>query len=126
MSILIEDYPALDIENPETTNFIWFISAADPEVLAHLGVTSPPSLGQILIDNAIVLAQNAGFLGGIGLHAAKAGGPPLLEVYQQCGLQPLPAGAQLPSAIKRANDGRFFLADGPLSETLAAKWDPYR
>jgi hypothetical protein len=127
MSILIEEYPHLDINDPGDSDFLWFISAADSEVLsAHFGVSDPPALGRVLIDSAIVLSQNSGFLGRIGLHAAKKGGANLLTVYGKCGLKSLPATALLPSAISRKNDGRFFYADEPTAEALAELLDHAR
>jgi hypothetical protein len=80
----------------------------------------------LLLDNAIVLSQNAGLGGRIGLHAATAGGDGLLAVYGRCGLLRLPATRPLPPLIRRANDGRFFYTDGGVAESLAAALDPSR
>ena len=114
MSILIEEYPYLDVTRDVDADFLWFISAADPEVLTgQFGMSNPPALGRVLIDNAIVLSQNAGLGGRIGLHAAVTGGETLLALYERCGLLPLPLTAQLPPAVRRPNDGRFFCLDEP-------------
>jgi len=127
MSILIEEYPYLDIDYPGSSHFVWFISAADAEVLSSdFGMSHAPALGRVLLDNAIVLSQNAGFAGRIGLHAATAGGDTLLKVYGRCGLINLPAKAALPPYVRRKNDGRFFYADEPAAEALAALLDPSR
>jgi hypothetical protein len=75
MSIVIEDYPHLDVSDPGQSDFLWFMSAAESVVLQHrFGVSNPPSLGRVLIDCGIILSQNAGFWGRVGLHAAQAGG----------------------------------------------------
>jgi hypothetical protein len=127
MSILIQRYPYLDVTTFHDSHFVWFISAADSSVLStHFSVTDPPALGRVLLDNAIVLSQNAGLAGRIGLHAAVAGGPGLLTVYVKCGLLRLPAASPLPSAIHRKNDGRFFYADELIAEALAALLDSTR
>jgi hypothetical protein len=78
------------------------------------------------LDDAIVLSQNAGLAGRIGLHAAAAGGAALLNVYARCGLINLPAGAEMPPEVRRKNDGRFFYADENQAETLARMLDPSR
>ena len=127
MSIVIEEYPYLDIEHPGESNFMWFMSAADAQVLAaEFGMSHPPALGRVLLDNAIVLSQNAGLEGRIGLHAAPAGGDGLLVMYGRCGLMRLPATAVLPPAVRRRNDGRFFYADERVAETLAVALDASR
>jgi hypothetical protein len=127
MSIIIEDYPYLVAEHSAASNFVWFLSAAEAAVLtADFGLSNPPALGRVLLDNAIVLSQNLGFGGRIGLHAAVAGGAALLKVYTQCGLLNLPEGLKLPAAVRRANDGRFFYADEPLAEALASSLDGRR
>jgi hypothetical protein len=127
LAILIEVYPYLDVDHPGESHFVWFMSAADPGVLAsEFGMTQPPALGRLLLDNAIVLSQNAGLGGRIGLHAATAGGHGLLRVYDRCGLLRLPATKSLPAPIRRSNDGRFFYADEGLAESLAAALDPSR
>jgi hypothetical protein len=124
MSILIEQYPHLDVRTPGDSYFVWFISAADSDVLsAHFGVSDPPALGRVLLDNAIVLSQNAGLSGRMGMHAAVAGGPDLLTVYSKCGLLRLPEAAPLPKSIRRKNDGRFFYADEPVANALTALLD---
>jgi len=127
MSILIERYPYLEIGTPSDSYFLWFISAADSGVLSsHFGVSDPPALGRVLLDDAIVLSQNDGLSGRMGLHAAAGGGPALIAVYVKCGLLRLPAAAALPKAIGARNDGRFFYADEPVAETLAALLDSAR
>jgi hypothetical protein len=127
MSIVVEDYPYLDVRHPGKSNFVWFMSAADSEVLAaEFGMSHPPALGRVLLDNAIVLSQNAGFEGRMGLHAAPAGGDGLLAMYGRCGLTHLPATAALPPAVRRVNDGRFFYADEVVAERLAAALDASR
>jgi hypothetical protein len=81
MSILIEEYAYLDVARDVAAHSLWFISAADPAVLTEqFGMSNPPVLGRVLIDNAIVLSQNAGLGGRIGLHAAVAGGEALLAM----------------------------------------------
>jgi hypothetical protein len=127
MSILIDGYPHLDARTPAESYFVWFISAADSEVLKnHFGVSDPPSLGRILLDSPIVLSLNAGFSGRIGLHAAVLGGPRLFVFYVKCGLLNLPAMAPLPPSVTRKNDGRFFYADEGMAEALAAQLDGLR
>jgi len=127
MSIFIEGYPFLDAAGSFESYFVWFMSAADPALLqSDFGMSEPPALGRVLLDNAIVLSQNAGHRGRIGLHAAAAGGKTLLSVYTACGLTNLAATAPLPAEVKRKNDGRFFLADETRAETMAALLDPRR
>ncbi len=127
MSIVIERYPFLDASRDVDSNFVWFISAADPELLQlEFNMSDPPALGRVLLDNAIVLSQNAGLEGRIGLHAAAAGGQALLNVYRRCGMTRLAATAALPPRIRRKNDGRFFVADESQAESLAALLDPSR
>jgi hypothetical protein len=127
MLIVIEAYPYLDIEHPAESNFVWFMSAADAGVLtSELHMSNPPALGRVLLDSAIVLSQNAGLAGRIGLHAAAAGGDGLLAVYDRLGLVRLPATAALPPSVRRPNDGRFFYADEPSAEALAAALDASR
>ena len=127
MSILIEDYPYLDVAHPGDSHFIWFMSAADAGVLtSEFGLSQPPALGRVLLDNGIVLSQNAGFEGRVGLHAAAAGGDALLEVYARCGLLRLPPQAELPPPLRRPNDGRYFYADEAVAEALAAALDARR
>jgi hypothetical protein len=127
MSMFIEDYPYLGSSTAKSSEFVWFISAADPEVLAtNFRMTRAPSLARIMLDMGIVLSQNAGFSGRIGLHAATAGGEDLLNLYSHCGLLRLPAAAAFPQAIRRKNDGRFFYADEIVAETMAALLDPDR
>jgi len=127
MSILIDDYPHLDIEDPSQSNFVWFISAGDSGVLSkEFGVSDPPSLGRALLDCAIVLSENAGFDGRIGLHSAPQGGQRLLDFYVKCGLTNLPKEASLPVSVTRRNDGRFFCAGVSAAAALAAILDPDR
>lgn len=127
MSILIESYPYLDSSRSLQSSFVWFISAADSGVLqADFGMSDPPALARVLLDNAIVLSQNLSLDGRIGLHAAAAGGSGLLKVYKNCGLTQLPAGATLPAGVRRKNDGRFFYADETTAEVLARVLDPSR
>lgn len=127
MSIVIEDYPYLDVRHSGDSNFVWFMSAADAQVLAaDFGMSHPPALGRVLVDNAIVLSQNAGLEGRMGLHAAPTGGEGLLVMYSRCGLMRLPASAALPASVRRANDGRFFYADEVVAEALAAALDASR
>ena len=127
MSIMIEDYPYLDVAHPGDSHFVWFMSAADAGVLtSEFGLSHPPALGRVLLDNAIVLSQNAGFKGRVGLHAAAAGGDALLEVYARCGLLRLPPAAELPAPLRRPNDGRFYYADEAVAEALAAVLDARR
>lgn len=127
MSILIESYPYLDVTTPALSDFVWFISAADPSVLqSAFGMSQPPALARLLLDNAIILSQNAGREGRIGLHAAAAGGEVLTNVYRHCGLLRLPATALLPASVRRPNDGRFFYADNEVAEALAAALDASR
>lgn len=127
MSIFIEEYPYLDVSTPEESVFVWFISSAEPSILKEdFQMSHPPALGRVLLDNAMVLSQNAGHKGRIGLHAARAGGAALLNIYERCGLLLLPEEAQLPPAVRRDNDGRFFYADPLRAESLAAMLDPRR
>ena len=127
MSILIERYPHLDVAAPGEAHFVWFISAADPRVLAtHFQMSNPPALARVHLDNAIVLSLNAGLLGRIGLHAARGGGLKLLAIYQKCGLRALARAAVLPRGVRRSNDGRFFYSDAAIALTLAQNLDRYR
>jgi hypothetical protein len=49
-----------------------------------------------------------------------------MTVYAGCGLANLAATAQLPAGVGRKNDGRFFVADEPHAEAVAALLDPRR
>jgi hypothetical protein len=127
MSILIEQYPHLDILTPAESHFVWFMSAADKGVLStQFGMSAPPTLGGVLLDCAIVLSLNAGLEGRIGLHAAPAGGRALLQFYLKSGLLNLPLAAALPRPIKRRNDGRHFYTDAPAAQRLLQQVDPSR
>jgi hypothetical protein len=127
MLIVIEAYPYLDIERPAESNFVWFMSGADAGVLiSEFHMSNPPALGRVLLDGAIVLSQNAGLAGRIGLHAAAAGGDSLLAIYDRLGVTRLPPQAGLPPGIRRPNDGRFFYADELSAEALAAALDAGR
>jgi hypothetical protein len=127
MSIFIESYPYLDVTRSLESSFVWFISAADSALLqSDFRMSQPPALGRVLLDNAIILSQNAGLEGRIELHAAAAGGRVLLNVYIACGLSRLAATAKLPPRVKRKNDGRFFFADEMQAETMAAMLDSRR
>ena len=127
MSILIENYPYLDAQRPGGSHFAWFLCAADAHVLREdFAMSHPPALGRVLLDDAIVLSQNAGCGGRVGLHAARAGRDALLSVYRRCGLLALPKTAELPRGVSRPNDGRFFYADERVAETLAAALDASR
>jgi hypothetical protein len=127
MCLIIEEYPYLDVRRPADANFLWFLSAADSAALrSDYAMSHPPALGRILLDMAIVLSQNAGRGGRMGLHAARAGGDGLLAFYAHCGLTTLPRRAALPPSVQRPNDGRFFYADERLAEALAAALDASR
>lgn len=127
MSMLIENYPYLEVTRSLDSYFVWFISAADPATLrADFGMTHPPALGRVLLDNAIVLSQNAALGGRIGLHATVAGGKALLNLYSACGLSHLPARAKLPAGVRPKNDGRFLFANESQAEAMAAMLDPSR
>ena len=111
MSMLIDPYfdfgsaPAWSRDSA----FVWFLASAPAEILVSLGVSDPPSLGRVCLDNALVYSVNAGLLGKIGLHCAAAGGQRLFDFYEDKHLIPLPKGGKLP--IRRENDGRFFYTD---------------
>lgn len=127
MNITIETYPRLDHRHPGEASFAWFLCAADKGVLVkHFRMANPPSLGRVLVDTTMVLSENAGHEGRIGLHAARAGGSALTGLYRACGLERLPARAALPPAIKRRNDGRFFLADETRAAQLLSNLDAAR
>ncbi len=127
MLILIEAYPYLDVEHPAESHFVWFMSGADAGVLTReFGMSNPPALGRVLLDSAMILSQNAGLAGRIGLHAAAAGGEGLLAFYDRIGLIRLPERAALPPSVPRPNDGRFFYADEGVAEALAAALDASR
>jgi hypothetical protein len=127
MSILIESYPYVDVGKPGESYFVWFISAAEPSVLqSDFGISHPPALARLLLDNALILSQNSELEGRMGLHAAVAGGAALMNLYGHCGLLQLSASAGLPPEIRRPNDGRFFFADEAVAEALAAALDPSR
>ncbi len=127
MSICIESYPYLDATRSLESNFVWFVSAADPALLqSDFNMSQPPALGRVLLDNAIILSQNAGLEGRIGLHAAAAGGRALMNIYSACGLTRLSASATLPPGVRRKNDGRFFFADEVRAERMAAMLDASR
>lgn len=126
MFLMIEHYYHLDSNHPNTAHFLWFLSVADSGILSAHGFSHPPSLLRVLLDLGIVLSQNMGLDGRIGLHAARAGGQPLMDAYAKCKLTNLPGTAPLPAPVTRRNDGRFFYADEPLAEDLALRLDPSR
>lgn len=127
MAILIEDYPHLDINDRSGSHFVWFISAADSDVLKYChGVSEPPSLGRVLIDCALISSEDAGFNGRIGLHASHKGGQRLLDFYVRRGLIRLAEAAQLPASVRRRNDGRFFYANVDVANSLARALDSDR
>ena len=125
MHLLIERYAHLDVRTSKQAEFLWFLAAAPGSVLQRLGVTSPPSLGRISVDAAIVASFLSGTDGRIGLHCAQKGGARLAEFYEKkCRLLRLPSDAKLP--ISRANDGRFFYTDEMCAIKLAATLDSLR
>jgi hypothetical protein len=124
MSLFIERYPHLPSSGKEAV-FVWFISSAPKVALANLGVQTAPSLGRILIDNALVASVNMGLDGRIGLHSARAGGPRLQNFYlNHCKLNHLPEGAVMPA--RGASDGRFLYTDENLAESLVQELNLYR
>ncbi|WP_143142495.1 hypothetical protein [Nitrosovibrio sp. Nv17] len=124
MSLFIEKYPHLPSSRQEAV-FIWFISSAPKGVLANLGVKTTPSLGRILIDNALVASMNMGLEGRIGLHCAKTGGDRLQKFYlNHCKLNHLPKGT--PTSLGYASDGRFFYTDENLADLLLQELAPFR
>lgn len=127
MSILIESYPHLEVNDPSDSCFVWFLSAGDSTVLKRQWrLSDPPSLGRVLLDSPIVLSQNSGWGGRIGLHAARQGGPRLLNFYVKCQLSRLAQSAALPPQVTRRNDGRFFYANSRAAGALAASLDADR
>lgn len=127
MSFLIEGYPHLDVAHGGLAHFLWLVSAAPETILNRHGVSDPPSLGSISVDASMVLSENAGHAGRIGLHAAPLGGARLLKLYgTSCGLHQLPAIAALPPEVRRANDGRFFYADDACAQALMLAGDSHR
>jgi hypothetical protein len=124
MSLFIEKHPHLPLSEQEAV-FIWFISSAPKDALVNLGVRATPSLGRILIDNALVTSMNMGLEGRVGLHCAKAGGDRLQKFYlNHCKLKHLPEGAL--TSLGRASDGRFFYTDERLAESLLQELDSFR
>lgn len=127
MSFVVERYPHLDVSQPGMAHFLWFLSSAPDSIFARYGVSDPPSLGSIAVDNTMVLSESYGLDGRMGLHAAPAGGPALLKLYGvNCQLIQLPAQAPLPPAVRRQNDGRFFYADNGRAGTLLSIGDAHR
>ena len=127
MSILIESYPHLDVQDLSDSCFVWFISAGDSAVLQRRWrLSDPPSLGRVLLDSPVVLSQNSGWGGRIGLHAAPQGGQRLIDFYVKSQLVQLPPSAALPPPVTRRNDGRFFFANPTVAETSAARLDADR
>lgn len=127
MAIVIEDHPHVDVTDRSHSNFVWFISAADSDVLKYRhGVSDPPSLGRVLIDCALISSEDAGFSGRISLHASRKGGQRLLDFYAKRGLIRLAETAQLPVSLRRRNDGRFFYANANVANSLATALDPDR
>lgn len=126
MSLVIERYPRLDATQG-FAHFLWLVSSAPASILAGFGVSDPPSLGLVTVDTSMVLSENAGLVGRIGLHAAPSGGPRLLKLYgTECRLLQLPAAAALPPTVRRSNDGRFFYTDDARAEILLRNGDIYR
>ncbi len=127
MSLLIERYPHLDVALPGFAHFLWLVSSAPDSILARFGVLDPPSLGRVSVDTSMVLSENDGFAGRIGLHAAPSGGPRLLKLYgTDCGLLQLSTTAALPAAVRHSNDGRFFYTDDARAEILLLAGDASR
>lgn len=127
MSIIIEQYPHLDVADSSDAHFVWFMCAADEGVLkSHFSMSNPPTLGRVLLDNAMVLSENLGLKGRIGLHATPAGGAALLALYSACGLLQLPKRARLPPPIKQSNDGRYFYTDEATAAVLLSNRDTDR
>ena len=118
---------SLDVADPSDAHFVWFMCAADEGVLKnHFSMSNPPKLGRVLLDNAMVLSENLGLKGRIGLHATPAGGAALLALYSACGLLQLPKRARLPPPIKQSNDGRYFYTDEATAAVLLANRDTAR
>lgn len=127
MLLLIERYPWLltTKDGAGDSVFTWFLTSAPTERLRELGVADPPSLGQILVDIALVTSLALDSKGRMWLHASPAGGPRLLDFYgKMCGLERYPAGAALPG--RRQSDGRHFFATPYLAEELVSKLEATR
>lgn len=127
MSLVIERYPRLDDATGGLAHYLWLVSTAPNSILARFGVSDAPSLGGVSVDASMVLSENAGFAGRIGLHAAPSGGDGLVKLYEiDCGLQRLPITSVLPRAVRRTDDGRFFYADDRRATILLLVGDARR
>ncbi len=127
MSIIIERYPYLDAEDAASSYFIWFMCAADENVLIeHFGFSNPPAVGEVLIDNALVLSANDQLEGRIGLHSDPAGGQWLRDWYRKKGLTELSRTQPFPRGVRRANRGGYFVASPPTAEKLIRSLNPRR
>lgn len=127
MSIAIERYPYLDINDGGDSYFIWFMCAADKNVLVrHFGFSNPPAVGEVLLDNAMVLSANDQLEGRIGLHSDPAGGNWLRNWYAGKGLTEVPKNQAFPRGVRRANKGGYFVASPRTAQKLIRSLDPQR
>lgn len=123
MSLLVETVPFLPMTGQST--FLWFMSGIPSTTLRRLGLPLFRSLGQIVVDAALVVSLNQGNDGRALLHADPQGGDELLARYQHdYGLARLPANLQLRGV--RKNDGRYFYTDETLARLLLAQLARWR
>lgn len=123
MSLLVETVTFLPASGPST--FLWFMSGIPSTTLRRLGLPLFHSLGQILVDAALVVSLNQGNDGRACLHGDPQGGKELLARFEHdYGLARLPANLQLRSV--RKNDGRYFYTDETLARLLLAQLAPWR
>lgn len=128
MSLLRRPYPHLPRGPGEDTEavFVWFLSTAPRAALEALGVATRPSLGRVVLDQAMVLAERESIEGRIGLHCSPKGGDRLMDFYLNgCRLLQVPAGDPLPMRI-RHNDGRWYYTSEERAQELLGEHDALR
>ncbi len=89
---------------------------------------APKLLTAAGLDVAVSVSLNGPAQGRLWLHAAPEGGEGLLAWYRGRGLEPVPAGAKLPSPVlpARRNDGRYFQLTARRAVGVSRQLDGFR
>lgn len=136
MSLLVEEYPALQDPNKDSA-FLWYLSPAPDEFFTSgrgkeiAAVPERRILMRIGMDMAITSSYNAMRRGLLGLHADQKGGDRLVKWYEgpEAGMIALPRDHPLPPGFRRLvvrNDGRYFYHDEASAFAASSELDSLR
>ena len=112
--------------------FVWFMTAAPPEVLPKLlgcsAADAPRRLTRFCLDIGLTLSFRRGHDGRVWLHASPAGAR-LPAWYEEQGMANLMQQVKLPfgpRALLKPNDGRYFYYDEPRAVDASKALDEFR